>query len=499
MNSLESYKNQCYNIGSPSPDPIKVPLASLSKSVASEFSFPAPNTSPKTSKPRTKINCKLPTPTSRKRGSSSLDPSPTISASKKSKMMSPEELRERFDLQRKENHEILEKMTSRMDSLFTKLDTITQNNIDSNNAVQDTVNTMQDQVRGLQTSVDDNRVKFESKLVELEGQFNKFQENALNSMVTAKEDIKEVVRPMIEEITPKIKDEVKKELLAPIQATWNTMQAEKVHEHDHSLIIFGLEVAGNTIEAAGKFLRDVLKVSDETLLKISIKEAFKLGKGDGKKVPPFLVKFGHPSERNTILSHSKNLAGSNIKIEKHVPKNYQEKYKEFKKMSWKLKTMPEMDYMTQIIFDAHQLVLRFKKKDIAGEKYHWTIHSTFVPAMDSKGEMSTLKVPPGTKPTPPPDSSASSKANAALFMTIKGMKEKQTNDTIKKKLDEYLDDDDKDLIDDVKVTNRADLIILYCKTWATAKKISTSYNKKFNDCDVAFELFAQEEPGQQHV
>ena len=496
MNSLKSYREQCYNIGSPEPNPSKDPLESLSKNLDSEFTFLAPNSSSKTSKTRSKIVCKIPTTTkSRKRSSSSQEPS-TASSPKKSKMMPPEELREMFALQR----ETMSKINTRMDNLYSKLDTITQSNTSTNKAVEDTMSNVQDEIKGLKTSVDDNRVKFESKLVELEEQFNKFQENALSSMITAKEDISSVVRPMIDEIAPKIKDEVKKDILSPLKATWNAIQAEKINEHDHSLIVFGLEAAGNPIEAAGRFLKDNLKVDEETLLKVSIKQAFKLGRGENNKVPPFLIKFGHPSERNTILSHSKNLAGSKIKIEKHIPKNYQEKYKEFKNLSWKLKTMPEMNYMTQIVFDAHTLVLRFKKKDEAGEKYHWTIHSTFVPPMESKSEeKTTLKVPKGVKPTPHPEASATSKANAAIFMTMKGMTEMQTKDTFKDKLNGYLREGDKDLIEDIKVTKRPDLLILYCKSWSDAKMISTSYNTKFDDCEVTFELFAREDPSHKEL
>ena len=500
MNSLESYKEQCYNIGSPTPSPSKAPLTSLSKTIASEFTFTVPTSSPKSSQTRSKVPVPAASKTtrSRKRSLSSQDSSPT-SSPKKSKMMSKEDLKEMFNQQRQENKEIMDKMNTRMDNLYSKLDTITDNNIASNKAVQDTMSDVQVEIRDLKSSVDDNRVKFEEKLVQLEGQFNKFQENALNTMIS-KEEINDIVRPMIDEVVPKIKDEVKKDILSPVKATWNAIQAEKISEHDHSLIVFGLEAVGNPIEAAGKFLKDDLKVDDETLLKISVKQAFKLGKGEGSKLPPFLIKFGHPSERNLILSHSKNLAGSKIKIEKHIPKNYQEKYKEFKKISWKLKTLPEMDYMTQIIFDAHSLVLRYKRKDAANEKYHWTVHSTFVPPMESKIEgKSSLKVPQGSKATPPPEAAATNKANVAVFMTLKGMAEKQTADTLKNNLKEYLKEEHKELLEEVKVTKRSDLIILYFDSWYTAKAISSTYKSQFNGCDVTFELFAQDDPTKMHL
>ena len=41
--------------------------------------------------------------------------------------------------------------------------------------------------------------------------------------------------------------------------------------------------------------------------------------------------FSHPGERNMVLSLSKNLRGSKLKLEKHVPKLYQKEHKNFKK------------------------------------------------------------------------------------------------------------------------------------------------------------------------
>ena len=65
-----------------------------------------------------------------------------------------------------------------------------------------------------------------------------------------------------------------------------------------------------------------------------------------------------------------------------------------------------------------------------------------------------MKVPPGSKATPPPEASVTSKANVAVFMTLKGMTEKQTADTIKNNLKEYLKEEHKELLEDVKVTKR---------------------------------------------
>ena len=187
--------------------------------------------------------------------------------------------------------------------------------------------------------------------------------------------------------------------------------------------------------------------------------------------------------------------GSHIKVEKHIPKNYQAKYKEFKSMAWKLKNMPEMNYSTQIIFDNHIMMLRVKGKDTEDEKFHWINHASFEPPMESNNaEKSTLKTPIGSKATPPPDNSTINKANSAFFMTLKGMTEIYTADTFKSMLIEYLNPEHKDKIVEVKMTKRPDLVIAYCDSWPTAKDISTNYKNKFSGHEVTFELFAQRNP-----
>ena len=159
--------------------------------------------------------------------------------------------------------------------------------------------------------------------------------------------------------------------------------------------------------------------------------------------------------------------------------------------------MPEMDYMTQIIFDSHVLVLRVKKRDTASEKFHWTVRKSFEPPMDCKVESkSVLKIPPGTKATPPPDASSRNKANAAVFITMKGRSDMLTADSLKTLLQNYLKNEHKEALEDVKDTKRADLMIAYFNSWSTAKAVSTSYTDKMGEHEVAFELFAQTDPDQ---
>ena len=104
MNSLQSYKDQCYNIGSPSPTPKKSPLKIFPKNLDLEFDFPQSETPRNSkSKPRTSKIPRAKSPTPRKRKIVSQDQG-TPSA-KKPKMMSQEQVSKFFDEQRKENAE----------------------------------------------------------------------------------------------------------------------------------------------------------------------------------------------------------------------------------------------------------------------------------------------------------------------------------------------------------------------------------------------------------
>ena len=154
-----------------------------------------------------------------------------------------------------------------------------------------------------------------------------------------------------------------------------------------------------------------------------------------------------------------------------------------------------MDFMTQIIFDSHILVLRVKKRDTATEKFHWVIHSSFEPPMDAGTESkSTLKTPIGTKATPPPAQTNLEKANTAVFITMKGRSEKITVDTFKSIFKNYLNEEHRNALGDVKDTNRPDLMIAYFDSWKTAKTISNAYKEKLGDHEVTFELFAPTNP-----
>ena len=133
----------------------------------------------------------------------------------------------------------------------------------------------------------------------------------------------------------------------------------------HGLVVHGVRIDAkddNTRKnAAFKFIKEELKASEDILSRIKIRDVIRLGADNGVgKPPPFLIKLGHPTERNLLLPLSRNLKRG-IDVDKNIPKMYLQKHKEFKKLAWKLKTVH--DVQAQVIFDSHNLILRYKKKD----------------------------------------------------------------------------------------------------------------------------------------
>ena len=152
---------------------------------------------------------------------------------------------------------------------------------------------------------------------------------------------------------------------------WKANLAKDVFLHEHGLVVHGLKLQGNDDKARTDsikhFFKNEMKADNDLLSKIRIKEVTRLGPDSDFKPPPVLVKFGHPTERNSILPLSKNLRRG-LTLDKFVPKMYLQKHKEFKKHAWKLKSM--FNIQSQVVFDAHNLVVRYKKKDDGTNKYN---------------------------------------------------------------------------------------------------------------------------------
>ena len=529
MNSLTSYKNQVYNIGSPSPSPSSSSLENLPKVVEKDFDFSENTDNKSKTKKQTKKNSRLPRASATKR-KLELQDNPD-SPPKKLKMISEERFLEYMNKvdekaaeSKKETYEYfakgfdkfenrldnlatntddnitkgLSKFESRLDGLANKLDKFMSDTSEANTEIKNEFVAMKEQVSGLQSSVDSQKVKFESQFVKLEGNFNKLSDSVISASTQNIQEIKDTLVPLVkEEVIATVKKDVKAEILPPVVATWNAIQTQKVWEHEHSMLVFGFISEKPPMEAASDILTKDLKISDANMLKISVKKVSKLGKDDANKTPPpLLITFGHPSERNLVLNHSKNLQGSKITLKKSVPKNYKEAYKRFDDQAFKLRNMPGMSYQTQIVFDAHILLLRTKLRDTTESKYHYTTYWKYEPPMESENDQkSNIKVPPGTKASPPPEASVVSKANSSVFMSVKGLTPDITEDKFKQELLSYLKEEHRSHVTDF-VKNKPGLAIIFCDTWQSASMISSTYTDKFMNCNVTFSLFSEKDPDQ---
>ena len=111
---------------------------------------------------------------------------------------------------------------------------------------------------------------------------------------------------------------------------------------------------------------------------------------------------------------------------------------------------------------------------------------------DNLEAKSSIKTPVGSKATRVPDRSLVQKANASIFLTLKGISEDHTEDTLKNTFKNYLKEEHKDLVVDVKkAKNRKDLMIIYCKDWEASDMIASTYKNKFMNCEVTFSLFSK--------
>ena len=139
--------------------------------------------------------------------------------------------------------------------------------------------------------------------------------------------------------------------------------------------------------------------------------------------------------------------------------------------------------------------LRFKQKDTKDEKFHYIIHSSWKPEMEATPEVkSSLKTPAGTTATPTTASSILDKANASVFMTLKGMTVMQTVDSLKTNLKSYLKSEHSNLVTDIRTTKKPYLIVLYCDSWNASNTIANTYKEKFMNHEVSFSLFSKTDP-----
>ena len=209
---------------------------------------------------------------------------------------------------------------------------------------------------------------------------------------------------MVEKVKDDIVEVVKNDLNVDpgvLDSVWKSTLTDKVWEAEHNLIVFNRRSFDDPEKDAKDFIEKQLQLNEESLNKIKIRRSFRLGKGRNNQHPPLLISFSHPSDRNLVLSHSKNLRGKEYRIEKDAPKLYKKMFGQFKEEAWKLRE--HFGYQTQIVFNGHLMVLQYKKKGTEDDAFHYIVHKEWYPPPSEASSLSknTLPVPPGTRATPP--------------------------------------------------------------------------------------------------
>ena len=277
--------------------------------------------------------------------------------------------------------------------------------------------------------------------------------------------------------------------------TWKANLAQEVFNHDHGLIVHGIRVEGiddaSKKASAIKFIKEELKASEDTLAKIKIKEVIRLGTDSGVgKPPPVLIKLGHPTERNLLLPLSRNLKRG-IDIDKNIPKSYQTKHKEFKRLAWKLKTVH--DVKVQVIFDSFNLVLRYKKPDDGVTKYNWIIEKEFYPKpgdIVSVQNRATAR-DPNKLDSPAIDTSSVAECHKTIIVT--GVCETVTQSNVVGHFMTFFKDNHSH-VSSVVLKSKGTVVVT-CPCWSSCKVLADTYKEtKFLGKDLVFTLFSETDP-----
>ena len=460
--SFLAYKDQVYNPGSPNPNPKSSPLRSLPKEPNSPFiSTPDPENPLKLT-----LSCK------RKRPEPNLSESP----SKKLKMATKEEIKEM-------NEDLLKRfLDAQTESTKAICEDIKQEIKADIKGIKEKLDSLDDKQETLAVEAKKDKEENETRFKALE---EKMEELQSQKKVHYSEDNENSIQIAVQKYVDNGSDN-----------SWKANLAREVFDHDHGLVVHGYRIdAKDDVtrrEAAKKFIEGELKASQDILNRIKIKDVVRLGADNGQgKPPPLLIKFGHPTERNLLLPLSRNLKRG-IDIDKSIPKMYLTKHKEFKRLAWKLKTVH--DVQTQVIFDSHNLVLRYKKKDDGVTKYNWTIDKEYYP---KPGEAATVlnrasTRDPNKHDTPVIGTSNRAECNRTVIVT--GVCETVTRDNVSQEFHSFIDSKDHMHLERVDIKTKGTVVIT-CRDWSGCKHIADSYaDKKLLGKEINFTLFSEENP-----
>ena len=458
--SLESYKLQVYNPGSPYPSPKSDPLKSF----------------PKTSvDPENPLKLTIYTKRKRVKESDSEESEEVFSPSKKAKIMDADEMRKLFKEQKDELNSLRDDVTKQLADQQVK----------SSDRLESTLNLMQKQLSTIaQTQTNEAQKALENK--EATDTRIKALEDRLDAMENASSA--RIDDSVIEDA---VKNYVDNSSVS--DSTWKANLAKDIFEHEHGLILHGIRLVGETDETKKTFIcnffRNELKASDDLIRKTKIKEVIRLGSDTGSgKPPPILVKLGHPTERNQLLPLSANLK-QGVTMDKNIPKMYQKSHKEFKRLCWKLKLLHNVQ--AQVIFEGYKLILRYKKKDEGVTKFNWVVEKEFYPQpSDLQSSLSSSSTKdPNKHDTPMVD-----RISASKTIIVTGVPNEVTRDTVLTDFTNYFKDLDQANITDIQFKSKGTALII-CKDWTACKQIASTYETvKMMDKEIFFILYNDSDP-----
>ena len=362
-------------------------------------------------------------------------------------------------------------------------------------------------MKKLSNKMDDSKKEISDKLDKVNENiedFKEFKTQATERLNKVEDDVEQIKHRLDEGISqadiekvknvlmPDLEKNLRSKLSLELENAQKSKLAAEVWEHEHALIIHGFNYDGSTENFKNKLFKEAMKVTDEILSKLVIKDIVRMGKTNAAKPPPISVRFAHPSQRNSLLGFSRNLpSSSNIKIDKSVPKSYKETYQRFKKEAWKLRVTH--GYQAQIIFEQHKLVLRYKLKDADESEYDWSIYEEWNGPRPGSTLVSATRSQSSSKlPTPLLDTSSNSESSRMVILS----KVETNNDTVEAttlKLREHFSQMTNDI---VKIENRnSSTYVITCKDWKSCYLLAENFKKtKFNEKVPEFQLFCESDP-----
>ena len=452
--SLENYKLQVYNPGSPSPTPKSDPLKAFPKV--------------KTLDPENPL--KITITKQRKRSVVARELELPESPSKKIKMMTAEDIkalhRELREESKKDMNEFKDDFNNKLALELAKVNT--QINTQFSN-VQKQLGTIAQTQDGTSKALADYKKESDDKIKALEEKFETLEQKTKEGSSNQLDEnaIQDVVKQFVENSS------------STPDSSWKANLAKEVFEHEHGIIIHGVRIENGNDDTKKVFIknffRSELKASEDMIKKLRIRDVCRLGSDSGSgKPPPILVKLGHPTERNQLLPLSSNLK-QGITIDKNIPKLYQKTHKEFKRRCWKLQLLH--DVKAQVVFEGYKMILRYKKKDQGVTKFNWVVEKEFVPEPSDLEAVlvSSSTRDPNKHDTPVIDNSVVASCNTTIIVT--GVSSDVTESNCKREfLKLFAGNEEHTFLKDIKYKSRGTVLVI-CKDWAGCKYFCDKYHK----------------------